>query len=98
MVPGHVERHGLDGGRIAQVLQLLQEQNANDDVQILRGASEAIVKMRQQFIDRKIIKKVIPEHPRPETIKKPSPLVAHFRPAIKQITGPFVVQCYRARI
>ena len=79
-------------------MQLLQEQNANDDVQILRGAPEAIVKMRQQFIDRKIIKKVLPEHPRPRTIKQPTPLVAHFRPAIKQITGPSVAQCNHARI
>lgn len=98
MVPGHVERQSLNGGRIAQIVQVLQEQNANDDVQILRGAPEAIVKMRQQFFDRKIIKKVFPEHPRPRTIKQTSPLVAHFRPAIKQITGPSVAQCNHARI
>ena len=52
MVPGHVERQSLDGGRVAQVVQLLQEQNANDDVQILRRATELFPKVGDGLIRR----------------------------------------------
>ncbi|MDA3858782.1 MAG: hypothetical protein PF480_11245 [Roseovarius sp.] len=66
MMPGHVESQSFDCGRVAQVVQLLQEQNADDDVQILRRTTQPIIEMRQQFIDRKIIKKVVSEHPAQE--------------------------------
>ena len=69
----------LDGGRITQVMKLLQEQNAKDDVQILRGAPEAIVKVRQQFIDRKIIKKVLPNTTAQEQSSSRLPQVRQLR-------------------
>jgi hypothetical protein len=52
----------------AQVMQLPQKQNADDDMQILRWASHPTIKMTHQFINWKIIKKVISEHPRPRAI------------------------------
>ncbi|MGY3439738.1 MULTISPECIES: hypothetical protein [unclassified Marinovum] len=70
------------------ILCMWQDRNA--PVQILRRATQPIIKMGQQFIDRKIIKKVVSEHPRPRTIQQPSTLLAHFRPAIKQITRPSI--------
>jgi hypothetical protein len=39
VMPSHVERQSFNRGRVAQVVQLLQEQHANGDVKIFRGAS-----------------------------------------------------------
>jgi len=76
-MPGHVESQSFNRSRVTQVMQLLQEQHANDDVQIFRRAPQAIIKMRQQFLDRKIIEKMVSEDPRPRTIQQQAPLLAH---------------------
>jgi len=46
VMPSHVERQSFYRGRVAQVMQLLQEHHANDDMQIFPRAPQAIIKMR----------------------------------------------------
>lgn len=49
-----------------QVVQLLQQQNADDNVQVLRWTTHSPIEMGQHLINRKIIKKMLSETPAQE--------------------------------
>jgi len=90
VMPGHVECQCLNRGCIAQIVQLLQEKNADDDVKIFRWASNTRVEIGKQFINRKVFKKMVSENLSPRAFQEPTPFLAQFRPAIKQISRPSV--------
>jgi len=61
-MPGHVESQSFNRSRVTLGHAIgSQEQHANDGVQVFRRAPQTIIKMRQQFLDRKIIEKMVLE-------------------------------------
>ena len=62
MMPSHVERQRFNCRGIAQIVQLLQKQNADDDMQILRRPPHLRIKMRHQLANRKIFQKMVSEN------------------------------------
>ena len=57
MMPSHVERQCFNCRCIAQIVQLLQKQNSDDDMQILRRPPHLRIKMRHQLANWKIFQK-----------------------------------------
>jgi hypothetical protein len=68
-VPRHVESQRLNRVRVGQVMQLLQKQNAYNDVEIFRRSAEAIVKVTAEVGGRKSLQKVVPKNTGPGSLQ-----------------------------
>jgi hypothetical protein len=92
VVPSHIEGQGFHCLRIGQVVQLLQQQGADNDMQILRRSTKAIVEMTTKIVDRKSLEKMATKNTSPGSLQQQPTCLAKKGPVIKQITRPSIAQ------
>jgi hypothetical protein len=91
-VPRHVEGQSFDGRRISQVMQLLQQQGADNDMQVLRRSAKTIGEMMTKIIDRKSLEKMSTNNPGPGSLQQMPTFLAEKGPVVKEITCPAIAQ------
>ncbi len=89
-MPGHVEGQGFHRRRVTQIVQLLEQQDPDDDMQILRWPAEPVIEVPAKIVNRKRVEKMVPKNTGPGSLQQPPTLLSEIRPVIKQFTGPSV--------
>ena len=82
--------------RIGQIVQLLQKQNADNDMEIFRRPAETIIKMTAKIIGRKSLEKMLPKNTGPGSLQQQPAFLSKIGPAIKKIPCPSVAQSKHA--
>ncbi len=97
-MPGEVEGDGLDGLGVGGVVELLEDQGADDGVEVLGGASQLAGEVGGQLADRKVIEEMVSEDGGPGAVEEPAAFLAEVLPGVEEVAGPVIANGEHATI
>ena len=87
VLPGEVEGDGLDGGGVGGVVELLEDQGADDGVEVLGGASQLAGEAGGQLADREVVEEMLAEDGGPGAVEEPASFLAEVLPGVEEVAG-----------